>query len=137
MSDSFWEHFDRERGYLSDDDTDGQYAPWRTRGHHDGTAPSKLVLVPARHVSSERWRFPYLQTIIQRYDWESGQLSLILPSSGYIVFIQGRGLDELDELIDRRQVASVHMFDDAIHQPVGNDAPIVTNIIVEEQKPFA
>ena len=92
--------------------------------------------MPARHVSPERWRIPYFQTILQRFNRDTGQLSLICPASGYIVFIEGRGLAELDELIDQRRAVSVHMFDEAIHHPVGNDAAIVTNIIVEEQKPF-
>lgn len=135
MSGKLWETFGQERRTLSSDSTDSQYEPWRMPASHTGM-PTKLALVPAQHVSAERWRIPYFQTIIQRYNRTTGQLSLICPATGYIVFIEGWGLDELDELIERREVASVHMFDEAIHQPIGNDAPIVTNIMVEEQKPF-
>lgn len=135
MSGKFWETFGEKRGDLDGNDTDGIYQPWHTPGQH-GQAPTKLALVPARHVSPERWRIPYFQTILQRFNRDTGQLSLICPASGYIVFIEGRGLAELDELIDQRRAVSVHMFDDAIHHPVGNAAAIVTNIIVEEQKPF-
>ena len=135
MSGKLWETFGQERGTLSDHDTDSNYQPWRLVGSHSST-PTKFALVPARHVSPERWRFPYFQTIIQKFDRTTDQLCLMLPASGYIIFMQGRGLDELDELIEQRQVVSVHMFDESIHHPIGNDAPIVTNILVEEQKPF-
>ena len=56
----------------------------------------------------------------------------MFPSSELTVFIKGRGLDKLDALLDSRKVKSIHMFDDAIHQPIGNDVPVVTDIVIEE-----
>jgi len=133
MSDEFWRHYDNRRGgYLSNDDTDeNAYQPWVTSSYKSGK-PDKLLLVPARHVSPETWRIPYLQVILQKLNRDTGQLCLMFPTSGMKVFIEGRGLEQLDELIELRSVKSVHMFDEAIHHPVGNDAAIVTKITVEQ-----
>lgn len=138
MSDRFWETYRKQGGFLSDEETeeDGGYQPWVTSSTYGDEMPAKLLLVPARHISAEQWRIPYLQLIVQRFDRDTGQLSLLFPSSGLSVFLQGRGLDELDELIDQRRVMSVHMFDEALHHPVGNDAAIVTDMVIEEQQKF-
>jgi len=134
MSDSnFWNHYSQHGGHLSDEDTDdGTYRPWVTVSAHSDDKPAKLLLVPAHHVSSKTLRIPYLQLIIHELDRDTGQLCLMFPSSGMKVFLEGRGLEELDELIDTRRVKSVHMFDEAIHHWTGNDVAVVTNITVEK-----
>lgn len=126
---AFWDHFDKG-GVLNDDTTqqDGSYQPWTTTGH--SSKPIKLDFVPAKQ--EECWRIPYLQTIIHRYDPKTGQLCLMFPSSNVNVFIEGRGLKQLDDLIEVRSVKTVTMFDEDIHQPVAEDAPIVTNIRFEQ-----
>ena len=130
--DSFLDHYRKKGAFLSDEPTedDGTYYAWQTMREYDGNRPGKLLLVPAG--GAERWRIPYLQTIVQRYDPQGEQLCLMFPSSDMTVFIEGRGLAELDQLIEERKVRSVHVFDEAVHQPVGNDAPIVTGIRVEQ-----
>lgn len=131
----FFEHYRKTGGFLNDDDTDdGTYRPWVTVAYNN--PPNKLLLVPARQVSAKTWRIPYLQVMVQEFDRETGQLCLMFPVSGMTVFLEGRGLEELDDLIERRSVKSVHMFDEALYQPVGNDAAIVTQITVEKPKKF-
>ena len=129
--DSFFDHYRKKGAFLSDEPTedDGTYRAWRLTGTHGGANAQKLLLVPAG--GAEQWRIPYLQTIVQRYDPQGEQLCLMFPSSDMTVFIEGRGLAELDQLIEERKVRSVHVFDEAAHQPVENDAAIVTSIKVE------
>lgn len=129
MSDEFWRHYGNSSGgFLNQGETEDEqvYQPWRT-----GNKPPKLWLHGAPVGQSQRWRLPYLQTILQRYDEATGQLCLMYPSSRTIVFMEGWGLDELDDLIEDRRVRSVHMFDPEYHYPIGNDVPIISNIIVQ------
>lgn len=128
---AFWQHF-RERGHLNQEQTDDESAYRAWVEVLAGKTPHKLLLVPSRASQAEIWRIPYLQTIIQRYDRLNGQLCLMFPSSELTVFIRGRGLHQLDELIDSRKIKSVHMFDDSVHQPIGNDVPVVTDIVIEQ-----
>lgn len=100
--------------------------------HSGNEMAAKLALVPARHVSPKIWRIPYLQLIIQQFDRDTGQLTLMFPSSGMQVFIEGRGLEKLDELIENRQAKAVYMFDEAAHHPVSNDTAVVTEIRIEQ-----
>lgn len=137
MSDSdgaFWEHMKRQGGLLTGDtvEEDGSYAPWRVESGYskDAARVAKLMLVPA--AGGEIWRIPYLQTIVQRYDPRGEQLCLMLPSSNMTVFIEGRGLAELDQLIEERRVKSVHVFDPDVHPPIGNEAAVVTAVRVEQ-----
>lgn len=133
MSDRFWDHFNGQQGGLLDNGTtdDGSYQPWVAVSSHSDEMPAKLLLVPARHASPKTYRIPYLQIMLHEFNRETGQLCLMFPGSGRTVFIEGRGLEQLDELIDKRQVKSIHMFDPDIHSPVGNGGPIVTKITVE------
>ena len=127
----FWEYFG-EGGHLEQGrkEDESVYRAWREVISAKGS--QKLLLVPSEASQAETWRIPYMQTIIQRYDRLNGQLCLMLPSSELTVFIRGRGLQPLDELIDSRKVKSIHMFDDAVHQPIGNDVPVVTDIVIEQ-----
>ena len=128
---AFMRHYGKG-GFLDNDTTedDSVYKAWQ-EGRYGEPVP-KLLLVPAMAAGAETWRIPYLQTIVQRYDRQSGQLCLMMPSSELMVFIEGRGLDQLDELLDNRRIRSIHMFDETIHRPIGNDVPVVTNISVEQ-----
>ena len=125
---AFWQHYAAKKGgYLEDEQTDdGTYYAWRTANQ-----PKLLDIVPAMSVSSETWQIATLQLINQRYDRRSGQLCLMVPMSGIVVFLEGRGLKELGQKIADRAVKSIHMFDPEIHHPVSDDGPIITNIIVE------
>ena len=128
---AIWRHFN-QGGHLNEGHTEDESAYRAWRDIRPGEVAHKLFLVPSRASQAETWRIPYLQTIIQRYDRLNGQLCLMFPSSELTVFIRGRGLHQLDELIDSRKVKSIHMFDEAVHQPIGNDVPVVTDIVIEQ-----
>jgi len=98
MSDRFWQHFNNQHGGFLDDDTtdDGRYEPWIPVASHSAERPAKLLLVPARHASPKTYRIPYLQIMLHEFDRETGQLCLMFPGSGRTVFIEGRGLEQLD-----------------------------------------
>ena len=131
---TFWQHFGQGEPLDQEHHTDAEsvYRAWKE--FRKGEVAHKLLLVPSGASQAETWRIPYLQTIIQRYDRQNGQLCLMFPSSELTVFIRGRGLQPLDELIDSRKVKSIHMFDEAVHQPIGNDVPVVTEIIIEQER---
>ena len=133
MSGEFWKHHARMRGDLSENDTEDEsiYQAWRVGGLR-GETVTKLLLVPAHAANPEIWRIPYLQTILQRYDRQGGQLCLMFPSSDLMVFFEGRGLDQLDQLLDSRRVRSIHMFDPDFHHPVSDDLPIITKISIQQ-----
>ena len=78
------------------------------------------------------WRISYIQTINQQYNRQTGELCLMAPSSGMMVFLEGRGLQELGHLLSERRVSLVCAFDPSVHQPIGNDAVAVTAIRVEK-----
>ena len=132
MSGNFWDHYGSKGGYLDQQNTDESiYQAWERAGL--GTYPGLLELVPAVAAENpEIWKIAYLQAINHRYNRQTGTLCLMVPNSGLQVFLEGRGLRELSDEIAERKVKTVRMFDPDIHQPIGNDAPIVTSITVEK-----
>ena len=123
MSDSFRKHF----GF--DDEGDGTYHAWRTCQQG---ATMNLKLVPASSSDQPTWQIPYLQPISIRLDPDKAQLCLICHSTDMTVFLEGRGLEDLADLISEKRVRSIHEFDAAAHHPIGNNTPIITKINVEK-----
>lgn len=132
MSDEFWRHYrERKGGFLDDDTTADEsiYQAWYLASHGK---PTHLELVPAGAEDPEVWRISTLQTINHKYNRQTGELCLMLPTSDMMIFLEGRGLYELGELISDRRVSSIRAFDPTIHQPIGNDAVVITAIRVEQ-----
>ena len=90
---AFWQHFG-QGGHLNEGHTDDESAYRAWIDLLAGEVAHKLLLVPSRASQAETWRIPYLQTIIQRYDRQNGQLCLMFPSSELTVLIKGSGLDK-------------------------------------------
>ena len=105
---------------------DGRYKPWVTG--QAGFARD-LMLVPAPG-SGEVIRFePYMQAITLELDETATRLGLMCHTSGQIIFIEGKGLDDLAAQISAKRVTSVHVWTaEAGEKP--NEA-IVTNIIFQ------
>lgn len=114
---------------FGDAQDDGSYRAWRTV--QQGSV-SSFKLVPAKGVAEPVRHIPYLQPITIEHHPDTGQLCLMCHSTGMTVFLEGRGLDELASQIAEKRVKSIHVFDEGVHQPVGNETPIVTSIRVEQ-----
>ena len=95
---------------LGQTDADDGYKPWVT-----GKAgfARDLKFVPAQG-SGELIRFePYVQAITLELNDAATQLGLMCHTTGQIIFIEGRGLDELAEQISAKRANSVHVWSDA------------------------
>lgn len=89
---------------------DDGYKPWVTG--QAGFARD-LKFVPAQG-AGELVRFePYMQAITLELNSDATQLGLMCHTTGQIIFIEGRGLDELAEQISAKRVNSVHVWDAA------------------------
>lgn len=101
---------------------DGTYKPWRTSSQ--GWVRDLKLVPPAASVEPVRF-VPYLQAITLEWHQRTGQLCMICHSSGELVFIEGRNLDGLAELVSDKRVKSLHVHDAKEHGPIAPDAPVI------------
>ena len=127
MSGSFREFYSRARNPFMDED-DGSYRPWD--GCQQGDA-IHLKFVPARSASRYIWQVPYLQPMTIRFDQETDQLCLLCHSTGMTVTLEGRGLEQLGDLIAEKRVRTVYQFDPGLWPEPSNEMPVITKISME------
>ena len=108
---------------------DGSYRAWLTC--QQGEAAS-LKLVPIHGQGQPVRYIPYLQPMTIEYSPDTGLLCFICHSTRETVFLEGRGLEELADLIAERRVKSVHVFNAATQPAPDNQAAVITNITVEQ-----
>lgn len=109
---------------------DGSYRAWLTCQQGD---TSNLKLVPALHTGEATRYIPYLQPITIEYSPDTGLLCLICHGTAMMVFLEGRGLEQLADLIGEKRARSIHVYDPAKYaQPPDNQAAVVTKITVEQ-----
>lgn len=128
MSDSFNRFYRRASNPFADDADDGSYRPW------DGCQQGDVInlkFVPARAAGRYVWQVPYLQPITIRHDQETDQLCLLCHSTGMTVMLEGRGLDQLADMIGEKRVRAVYQFDAELYPAPGNDVPVITGMSVE------
>ena len=72
----------------------------------------------------------YFQNWTIRYmgDWMIG---ILCPASNTNVFIEGRNLGNLRQLLRQRRIEAVYEYNPELHGTLPNDAPAVTGIRVE------
>jgi len=123
MSDSY-RHF-----FGQDDQDDGSYQAWRTcqQGH-----VINFKIVPTFSTGEPVRQIPYLQPITIEHHRDTDQLCLLCHSTGMTVFLEGRGLEGLGDLIAEKRIKAVYMFDPNLHPQPNNDAAVITNITVEQ-----
>lgn len=122
---AFWDHYDGMR----ETQDDGSYRAWRTC--QQGSVMN-FKLVPARSTGEPVRQIPYLQPITIEHHRETDQLCLLCHSTGMTVFLEGRGLDDLADLIAEKRIKVITMFDPAQWPKPDNEAPIVTKITAEQ-----
>ena len=109
---------------------DGSYRAWLTCQQGD---TSNLKLVPASHTGEATRYIPYLQPITIEYSPDTGLLCLICHGTAMMVFLEGRGLEQLADLIGEKRARSIHVYDPAKYvQPPDNQAAVITKITVEQ-----
>ncbi|MBN9890570.1 hypothetical protein, partial [Salipiger abyssi] len=91
-----------------------------------------LKLVPALATGEPVRQIPYLQPITIEHHRETDQLCLLCHSTGMMVFLEGRGLEELADLIAEKRVKAIFMFDAALWPQPDNEAAVVSKISVEQ-----
>lgn len=91
-----------------------------------------LKLVPAYATGEPVRQIPYLQPITIEHHRDTDQLCLMCHSTGMIVFLEGRGLEALADLIAEKRVKAINMFDDEQWPALDNEAAVVTAIRVEQ-----
>lgn len=128
MSGSFREFYSRARNPYGEED-DGAYRAWEPCQQGDVI---NLKFVPARSASRYVWQVPYLQPMTIRHDRETDQLCLICHSTGMTIMLEGRGLEQLANLIGEKRVRAVYQFDADIYPPPDNEATVVTGITCEQ-----
>ena len=119
--------FERFLGTVAPDD--GSYRAWLKC--QQGEAAS-LKLVPLPQQGQPVRYIPYLQPMTIEYSPDTGLLCFICHSTRETVFLEGRGLEELAELLAERRVKSIHVFDAATHPTPDNQAAVVSKITVEQ-----
>lgn len=121
-------NFQRFLGGVAPDD--GSYRAWLTCQQGD---TSNLKLVPASQTGETTRYIPYLQPITIEYSPDTGLLCLICHGTAMMVFLEGRGLEQLADLIGEKRARSIHVYDPAKYaQPPDNQAAVVTKITVEQ-----
>lgn len=115
---------DRYGGALGPED-DGTYQAWQTC--QQGSVMN-LKIVPNRSTGEPVRHIPYLQPITIEHHRESDQLCLLCHSTGMKIFFEGRGLEELGDLISEKRIKVITMFDATIWQNPRNGEAVVTNI---------
>ena len=123
MNDSFREVFGL------DDQEDGSYHAWRTC--QQGNVIN-FKLIPALSAGEPVRQIPYLQPITIEHHRDTDQLCLICHTTGMTIFLEGRGLEELGDLIAEKRIKTVYMFDPALHPQPDNNQPVVAKITVED-----
>ena len=129
MSGSFKDFYSRNNNPFGDEE-DGTYRPWEMCQQGDA---QYLKLVPARTSSAYVWRVPYLQPLTIRHDLATGQLCILCYSTATMIVLEGRGLDQLADLIAEKRIKTVHQFDPDIYPPAENEKPIITSMLIEER----
>lgn len=124
MSDSFREHYANR---FAEDD--GSYRAWEKC--QQGSVMN-LKLVPATFTGEPVRQIPYLQPITIEHHRETDQLCLLCHSTGMTLFLEGRGLEALADLIAEKRVKAITMFDPNIWPQPDNAEQIVTKITVEQ-----
>ncbi len=108
---------------------DGSYRAWLTCQQGE-VANLKLIPLPR---SGQTVRYvPYLQPMTIEYSPDTGLLCFICHSTGETVFLEGRGLEELADLLAERRVKSIHVFDAAAHPQPDNQTAVITQITIEQ-----
>ena len=109
---------------------DGSYRAWVTCAQ--GKSAS-FKIVPATGSGTPIRTIPYLQTITTEFYPDSGQLCLICHGTAMVIFIEGRGLEELADLIAEKRVREIHVYDPAKYPASpDNQQPVITSITVEQ-----
>jgi hypothetical protein len=102
---------------FSDNDESTGYRAWRAA--KGGVRDLKFVPAPS---SGELVRFePYLQAISLELNADATALCMMCHTSGQIIFIEGRGLDDLADQISARRAGSVHVWS----EDAGTAPPVV------------
>lgn len=114
-------------GSLAPDD--GSYRAWLTCQQGDSAT---LKIIPIAGKGQPVRYIPYLQPMSVEYSPDTGLLCFICHSTSETVFLEGRGLEELAELIAERRVKSIHVFDAAKSPVPDNQAAVVTKITIEQ-----
>lgn len=132
MSDSaFWKHYEGRKDPLGEqrDQEDGAYHAWQSC--QQGSVMG-FKLVPTISTGEPIRQIPYLQPITIEYHRDTEQLCLLCHSTGMTVFLEGRGLQELADLIAEKRIKSIVMFDPDLWPPPNYEAEIVSKITVEQ-----
>ena len=109
---------------------DGSYRAWVTCAK--GTAPS-FKIVPAISSGMPTRGIPYLQAITTEFYPQSEQLCLICHGTAMLIFIEGRGLEKLADLIGERCIHTISVYDPEKHTSLpDSQQPVITNITVEQ-----
>ena len=127
MSGSFREHYARMGNPFAEDD--GSYKPWEKC--QQGSVMN-LKLVPATSTGEPVRQIPYLQPITIEHHRETDQLCLLCHGTGMTLFLEGRGLEALADLIAEKRVKTITMFDPNIWPQPDNETATVTKITVEQ-----
>lgn len=105
----------------SEADSDEGYKPWRKS--KTGLVRD-MKFIPAKG-SGEKKRFiSLIQTISIELNDDDTELCMMCHTSGQIIFITGKGLDELAEMISDKHVRSVHVY----HQ---SDGPMPKSVVTK------
>lgn len=109
---------------------DGSYRAWVTCAK--GKAP-KFKIEPALSSGQPIRGIPYLQAITTEFHPQSGQLCLICHGTAMMIFIEGRGLEKLADLIGEHSIRTISVYDPERHtSPPDNQQPVITSITVEK-----
>ena len=105
---------------------DEGYAPWRG---NTKSMVRDLKLCPSPEEGEPVRFIPYMQAITLELSPDGMQLALLCHTSGHVIFMTGRGLADLADLISAKRVQSVHVW----HGPRDGPVPdaVVTAIRVE------
>lgn len=131
MSDNaFWKHYESRKDPFGEHraQEDGTYHAWQSC--QQGSVMG-FKLVPARATGEPIRQIPYLQPITIEYHRDTDQLCLLCHSTGMTVFLEGRGLQGLADMIAEKRVKAVFMFDPELWPQPDNETAVVNKISVE------
>ena len=126
MSGSFLDRYGATDPFDSEDD--GTYLPWVTCQQG---AVINLKIVPAQSTGEPVRHIPYLQPITIEHHRATDQLCLLCHSTGMTISIEGRGLEELSDLIAEKRIKVITVFDPAIYPQSGNEESIISSVSFE------
>ena len=104
------------------------YQPWE---RCSPGSQAHFRLVPTVNSGEKAVYIPYLQAMSMEIDRSVTQLGLICPASRHIVFIEGRLLNELANLLSAREVRAIYVHDPAEDGEIAQSKPVVKSIRVE------